>query len=302
MGGGTGKGRKVSKMIATSESSQRLLGAHMPTTGGLQNSLINGKSIGCNAVQLFTASPRQWNSPGVDTQAAELFRCTQTEQGIRFTVAHDSYLINLCAPDPSVLLRSKNAFRGELDRAEALGIPWVVTHMGSHLNSGEETGLELISRSIDEILKETEGYHNGVALETTAGQGSNLGYKFEHLAKVIELCDGSERIGVCLDTCHLFAAGYELRDEDSYRQTFDEFDRVIGLNRLKVIHANDAKKPLGSHVDRHEHLGEGEIGMEMFCRLVNDPKLFHIPVIIETPESEKMHPVNLKRLKDCLLG
>jgi deoxyribonuclease-4 len=279
---------------------ERLLGAHMPATGGITNCLMGGKEIGCNAVQLFTASPRQWNQADIPLEVADDFKKMRDELGIRFTVAHDSYLINLCAPDTAVLERSRTAFVKELQRAELLGIPWLVTHMGAHLNSGEDTGLELIAESLKFALKDTEGDRVGVALETTAGQGSCLGYTFEQIARVMEIVGPDPRIGVCLDTCHIFAAGYDIRDEKTFRETIDAFDKIIGLGYLKVIHCNDAKKPLGSRVDRHEHLGDGMIGMEAFALLVNEPRLYHIPIIIETPESEKMHAVNLGRLKAVL--
>jgi len=280
----------------------RLLGAHMPTAGGLYNSLLGGKEIGCTAVQLFTGSPRQWHHPPLDPEVAAQFRRTQAETGIAFTVAHDSYLINLAAPDADILDRSRKAFRRELDRAEALGIPWVITHMGAHLDSGEETGLNVLCDSLNALLEETEGMAVGVALETTAGQGTCLGYRFEQIARILEGCKEHSRLCVCLDTCHIFVAGYDIRDEESYQQTLNSFNAVIGLDRLKVIHANDAKKPLGSRVDRHEHLGEGEIGIETFGRLVTDPRLLHIPVIIETPDSETMHAVNLAKLKRLAAG
>jgi deoxyribonuclease-4 len=287
---------------AIEDVQSRLLGAHMPTAGGLSNSLTGGKAIGCTAVQLFTGSPRQWHHPPLDPEVAAKFRQTQAETGIAVAVAHDSYLINLAAPDPDILDRSRKAFRRELDRSEMLGLPWVVTHMGAHLDSGEEAGIALLIESTRAILEETEGMQVGIAMETTAGQGTGLGYRFEQIARVLEGAGAHPRLGVCLDTCHIFVAGYDIRDEESYQKTFAEFDRLIGLDRLKVIHANDAKKPLGSRVDRHEHLGEGEIGIETFRLLVTDPRLKNIPIIIETPESETMHAVNLAKLKRLSAG
>lgn len=280
----------------------RLIGAHMPTAGGIVNSLTTGQAIGCSAVQVFTCSPRQWNSPDLSPEVAAQFRQTQRELGIEFTVAHDSYLINLCAPDAAILERSCGAFRKELDRAEALGIPWVVTHMGAHLNSGEEAAIELLCASMQNALRETDGMRAGILMETTAGQGSCLGHRFEHLARVMEGCGAPERLGVCLDTCHIFVAGYDIRDDEGYKRTMAEFDRLIGFDRLKVIHANDAKKPLGSKVDRHEHIGRGEIGIDAFRRLVTDPRLIQIPIIVETPDAETMHEVNVARLRSLAAG
>lgn len=275
----------------------RLLGAHMPTAGGLKNSLLSGKEIGCTAVQLFTGSPRQWTHPPLDPGAAAQFLQAKAETGIGFTVAHDSYLINLAAPSAEILAKSKRAFRLELDRAEALSIPWVVTHMGAHLESTPEEGLTLLCESLTQILRETEGMQVGIALETTAGQGTGLGWQFDQIARVVEGCAAHPRLGVCLDTCHIFVAGYDLRTEEAYTNTFDSFGSLIGFDRLMVIHANDAKKPLGSRVDRHEHIGDGEIGLEGFRLLVNDPRMLHVPMIIETPDSDTMHAVNLAKLQ-----
>lgn len=279
------------------QSSSRLVGAHMPTAGGLANALISGHAIGCTAIQLFTSSPRQWNSPPLDPSSVEKYNAALKETGVSFTVAHDSYLINLCAVDPELLDKSRKAFLHEIERADQLGIPWLVTHMGAHMQSGEETGITGIVESVQLLLKETEGMHAGIALETTAGQGTCLGYTFEQVARVLDRVEANPRLGVCVDTCHIFAAGYDIRNEDGYCKTWERFDRLIGLDRLKVIHVNDSKKPLGSRVDRHEHIGQGEIGLPAFERLVNDPALFHVPLIIETPESEKMHAVNLNILK-----
>ena len=287
---------------ASSGVADRLIGAHMPTSGGLFKSLVAGKEIGCSAVQLFTGSPRQWAHPPMKEEAVELFLKAKAETGIPFTVAHDSYLINLAAPSEEVMAKSHLAFRGELDRANALEIPWVVTHMGAHLNEGEDEAIQRLIDSLKKILDDTDGHSAGVALETTAGQGTGLGWRFEQIGKVLEGVGENPRIGVCLDTCHIFVAGYDLRTPETYEATIQEFDRNIGLSKLKVIHANDAKKALGSKVDRHEHLGQGEIGPDAFIRLVQDPRISHVPIIVETPESETMHEVNVGRLKKMLAG
>ncbi len=281
----------------------RLLGAHMPTSGGLYKSLLGGKEIGCTAVQLFTSSPRQWTPQPLPEEAITKFRTAQETTGIPFTVAHDSYLINLAAPTPEVLEKSRKAFRGELDRAELLGIPWVVTHMGAHLNKGEDEALDRLVESLKLVLEETDaqGYKVGIALETTAGQGTGLGWRFEHLGRILNGVGGHPRLGVCMDTCHIFAAGYDLR-EDKYTETMAEFDRLVGLQNLKVIHANDCVKPLGCRVDRHAHLGLGQIGIAAFAQLATDPRLTQIPIIVETPDSETMHAVNLARLRLMTTG
>ncbi len=288
--------------LPLSALSRRPIGAHMPTAGGLQTSLIGGKAIGCTAVQLFTSSPKQWASPALKPEVVEAFLAAKEQTGIETTVAHDSYLINLAAPSEEVLEKSRKAFRGELDRAEQIGLSWVVTHMGAHLGQGVESAISRLIQSLTQILAETDslGYRVGIALETTAGQGTGLGANFEELASVLNGVGPHPRLGVCLDTCHIFVAGYDFRTPETYAETWAKFDAVIGLPRLKIVHVNDAKKPLGSRVDRHEHLGEGEIGEEAFRLLINDPRLFEVPFIVETPDSDEMHRVNVERLRGYL--
>lgn len=270
----------------------------MPTSGGLHHGLRTGAEIGCTAVQVFTASPRQWQHPELAEEHISAFHAAREETGLPITIAHDSYLINLAAPDADLLERSRQAFRRELERAHQLGISWVVTHMGAHLNQGEEAALQRIVGSLNWVLAETDasGCTSGVALETTAGQGTGLGWRFEELGAILNGVGDHARLGVCLDTCHIFAAGYDIRDAAAYDQTMALFDELVGFSRLKVIHANDSKKALGSRVDRHEHIGEGEIGWEAFRLLLADERLAHVPVIVETPESDTMHAVNVDRL------
>ena len=274
----------------------------MPTAGGLVQAIANGSAIGCDVVQLFTANPRQWNAPPPDVEMAQAFRRACAECGITHAVAHDSYLINLCAPDAAVLERSRQAFLAELRRAEALGLEWVVTHMGAHLGSGQEVAIPRLAQSITQLLEATAGMAVGIALETTAGQGTTLGATFEEIARVLDLCGNPPRLGVCLDTCHIFVAGYDIRTEEAYEGTLSAFHRTIGLERLRIIHANDAKKPLGSRVDRHEHLGRGWIGLDAFRRLVTDARLQTIPVLVETPEADTMHEVNVRILRQFARG
>jgi len=282
----------------------RLIGAHMPTSGGLYKSLTLGREIDCSAVQLFTCSPRQWNHATLKQEDVKRFLDAKHDTGIVFTVAHDSYLINLAAPSEEILWKSQAAFRSELERAEMLDIGWLVTHMGAHLDQGEDEALERLAQSVTQILDETDklGYKVGIALETTAGQGTGLGWRFEQLGRILAAVGDHTRLGVCLDTCHVFVAGYDLRGQKAYELTWSEFDREIGYNKLKVIHANDAKKPLGSRVDRHEHIGNGEIGAEPFARLMTDPRLAHVPVIVETPDSDTMHAENVARLRRLASG
>lgn len=284
-------------------TSTRLIGAHTPTSGGLHNALLIGKAMGCSAVQIFTKSPKQWFGSAPSPEAIEKFKAVREETGIEFVCAHDSYLINLAAPAADVMEKSLRAFSAELDYADSLGLSWVVTHMGAHLKQGEDAAYDRLIVSLNSILEASDkaGQKVGIALETTAGQGTGLGWQFEQIARVLEGVGHHPRVGVCLDTCHIFVAGYDLRDPDAYENTISAFDNTIGLSNLKIIHANDALKPLGCRVDRHAHIGEGEIGAEAFARLVNDPRLSHLPFIVETPDSEEMHPVNVKRLRDYVI-
>ncbi len=272
----------------------QLLGAHMPTSGGLGNAVRKGKEIGCTAVQVFTSSPQQWKSKEITHPMIEDFKAAQKETGIDCVVSHDSYLINLCAPDMDMREKSRNGLLSELNRCDQYGIRWTVSHMGAHMGQGEEEGLKAVAASVKVLLKDAPK-DVMLLMETTAGQGSSLNYKFEHLAFLLDSI-GSDRVGVCLDTCHIFVAGYDIRTPEAYEATFSEFEKVVGMKSLKAIHCNDSKKPLGSRVDRHEAIGKGEIGEEAFRLLVNDPRFFSIPILLETPEAETMHAVNLKHL------
>ncbi len=282
----------------------RLIGAHMPTSGGLYRSLTLGAEIGCNVVQLFTCSPRQWNHPELKADDVQAFLHARDDTGIDFTVAHDSYLINLAAPSEEILEKSRRAFLMELKRANTLQIKWLVTHMGAHLDQGEDEALARLAQSLRQILEETDklGYTVGIALETTAGQGTGLGWRFEQLGRILRDVGDHPRLGVCLDTCHVFVAGYDLRSRERYDASIAHFDSTVGIDKLKVLHLNDAKKGLGSRVDRHEHIGFGEIGMEPFGFIVTDPRLMHVPAIVETPDSDTMHEVNVRRLRHMSEG
>lgn len=275
----------------------QLIGAHMPTAGGLGNAIRNGKKIGCTAVQVFTSSPQQWKAKEITPAMVDDFKAAQAETGIDVVVSHDSYLVNLCAPTPENRLKSIEGLKGELRRCAAYGIRWAVSHMGSHLGQGPEEGLRCVTESALEVLNDTPE-EVMILAETTAGQGSALDAKFEELATLLELLKGHPRLGVCLDTCHIFVAGYDIRTPETYEKTFEEFGRIIGFDRLKAIHCNDSKKGLGSRVDRHERLGQGEIGPAAFHLLVNDPRFEQIPILIETPEADTMHEVNVKFLWD----
>ncbi len=290
-------------------NSPPLIGAHMPTAGGVHNAITNGHAIGCDSVQVFTSSPRQWRAPKLKDEAVAAYRNACKECGIAVTVAHDTYLINLAVEEgragygggDSILEKSRVAFRDELERAEAFGIDFLVSHPGAHMGAGVDVGIERIIKSLDVLHQETAGFHVRVAIENTAGQGTTLGYEFEQIARIIAGVRDPERLTVCLDTCHLLAAGYDIRTEEAYRETMDKFDSIVGISRLSVVHANDSQKGLGSHLDRHAHIGEGEIGIDAFRFLVNDQRIAGIPVIVETPDADEMHAVNVKRLKDLIV-
>jgi deoxyribonuclease-4 len=272
-----------------------LLGAHMPIKGGLGMAIRNGKEIGCTAVQVFTSSPQQWAAKPVTDEMAADFKAAQAETGIDVVVSHDSYLVNLCAPAEEAKAKSIAGLKAEMGRCGKYGIRWVVSHIGAHTGQGTEEGLRIAAESVKEVLADTPESVMLLA-ETTAGQGSALDSKFEEIAKLFELTGNPPRLGVCLDTCHIFVAGYDIRTPETYEQSFAEFDRIVGIDNLKAIHCNDSKKPLGSRVDRHDHIGEGFIGPTAFELLVNDPRFVSVPILLETPDAPEGHAVNLAKL------
>lgn len=263
-------------------------GAHMSIAGGLAKSFARGLQVGCEAMQIFTKSDRQWAAKPLLAEEIAAFRAEQARSGIGPVVVHDSYLINLAAPADELWEKSIAAFAHELERCDALGIPFLVTHPGAHTGSGEEAGLEREAVALNRVFEQGVGGDTVVLLETTAGQGSCLGNRFEHLARLFELVPHHERLGVCVDSCHIFAAGYDIRTADTYAATFAEFDRVVGLDKVRCFHLNDSQKDLGSRVDRHSHIGQGCIGLEAFRLLVNDARFRGIPMIIETPKGDEM--------------
>lgn len=276
------------------------IGAHMLTAGGLHRAIESGARVGCEVVQIFTKSPQQWQSRPLTAEEVETFRRAQEQTGIPCIAAHDSYLINPAAADPALLEKSRCALVDELLRAARLGIPYVVTHLGAAGNASEEEALARLIESVRVVVEralDEAPVRPMLLLETTAGQGTALGYRFEQLAAVLAALPDDAPVGVCLDTCHIFAAGYELRDAAGYAATMAEFDRLIGFSRLKLIHANDSRRERGSRVDRHHHIGQGEIGLEGFRRLLNDPRVAGVPVILETPKEGDMDPVNLAALR-----
>jgi len=239
----------------------------------------------------------QWRARPLSDLETAGFRDGLKECGIAATVSHDSYLINLGSPEPVVLQKSLDAFADEIERCERLGIPFLVFHPGSHVGSGEAAGLQRIADSLNAVLGQKPKYKTQVLLENTAGQGSNLGYRFEHLTEILAKTENPDRLGVCLDTCHLFAAGYDLRKLSTYEAAFHEFDDIVGLGRVKVFHLNDSKKSLGSHVDRHENIGKGELGLGPFRFLLNDPRFAALPMLLETPGGDEAYRIDLTTLR-----
>jgi deoxyribonuclease IV len=254
----------------------------MSVAGGVSKAVARAHLHGCEALQIFTKNANQWNAKPLDPAEVRAFRSALADANIRPAVSHASYLINMATTSPGLREQSTAAFADELDRAAALGLLGVVIHPGTCTAGTEADALRLIAESIQRALKARPRRTVMVLLEHTAGQGRTLGHRFEHLATILEHLNGSPRVGVCLDTCHLLASGYDITTEEGYRETFEAFDRIVGLDRLKVVHGNDSKKPCGSRVDRHEHIGGGCLGLEPFRRLLRDPRFAELPMLIET--------------------
>ncbi len=263
------------------------VGAHVSASGGVENAPRNARAIGARAFALFTKNQRQWKAKPLTEESIAAFRANLAEAEIapRHVLPHDSYLINLGHPDPEALQKSRDAFLDEMRRCEQLGLPLLNFHPGSHLKKiPENESLALVAESINLALEQTSGVT--AVIENTAGQGSNLGYRFEHLATIIEQVEDKGRVGVCIDTCHTFTAGYDLRTTAACDATFAEFDSVVGFGYLRGMHLNDSKPDLGSRVDRHESLGKGKLGWEPFRYIMNDPRFDEIPLILETIRPE----------------
>jgi len=276
----------------------------MSIAGGCHNALLGAQAHGCETVQLFTKNASQWSAKPLTDEDVSTFRRTLRQTGLRFPMVHDSYLINMASPDEALYRRSVEAFLVEMQRAEQLGIRYLVTHPGAHVDSGEEVGLVRVAGALDEVHARTAGFKVRVLLETTAGQGSTLGHRFGHLARILELVKDPDRLGVCFDTCHVFAAGYALAPEAEYRATLKAFDRTVGCRRLLAFHLNDSLRPFGSRLDRHAHIGRGELGLEPFRLLVNDPRFRNRPMVLETAKEDgdvdDMDAVNLATLRGLL--
>ena len=262
------------------------LGAHMSIAGGHELAIERAEALAMVACQIFTKNANQWHAKAIDPAAAERFRERWAASPVREFIAHDSYLINLASPDDALREKSRLAFRDELDRCQLLGVPALVTHPGGHMGDGIEAGVARVAEALNRIFAERPDGTTTVLLETTAGQGTALGRTFEELAAIIALVEDKARVAVCFDTCHAFAAGYELRDRASYEATMAAFDATIGLDKLRAFHLNDSKKGLGSRVDRHAGIGDGELGAEAFGFVLADPRFAGLPGILETPKGD----------------
>ncbi len=280
-----GKGQTKSKSGDTS----LLLGAHMSISGSVDRALERGESIGCSVVQIFLKNSNRWVGKPIEAAEAETFRTHLQSSPIRSVFGHNAYLVNLASPKDDLFEQSIAAMVDEIERADLLGVPFIVMHPGSPVGESEAWGLKRISEGVARIFEATAHSKVQLAFENTAGQGSNLGYRFEHLAQLITDAPDKSRVGVCLDTCHAFAAGYEMRTQKDYDATLGALDREVGLAFLKAIHLNDSKKDVGGRVDRHEHIGKGCLGLEPFRFLMNDPRLAAIPKALETPKGDDMH-------------
>ena len=265
-----------------------LIGAHQSIAGGLHKAFERAEMVGCRTLQIFTKNSNQWVGKLLSEQDIANYKTTAKKSSIAPVIAHDSYLINLCAKDKTILKKSRDAFLDEIQRCDILGIPYLVFHPGAHMGDGEEDGIKKIIDSLNWAHEQSKGAQVLSVLETTAGQGTTMGYRFEHLRAIIDGVADPKRMAVCIDTCHLFAAGYDISTREGYLSTMREFDTIVGLEHLAAIHVNDSKKPLGSRVDRHEHIGKGAIGKEAFRCLMQDERLKHIPKILETPKGEDL--------------
>ncbi|MFB3908735.1 MAG: deoxyribonuclease IV [Candidatus Eisenbacteria bacterium] len=281
---------------AASPAEGPLLGAHMSIAGGIQNAILAAARHRCRAVQLFSKSSNQWKARILaDEDVAAWREAIGRHPMIPFV--HDSYLINLSSPDPTLRKKSREAFVEEIRRCDLLGIPWLIFHPGVAMGARETVGCDRVAASLDWVADRRPDSRTGLLLETTAGQGSCLGHRFEHLARILDRARCRERLGVCIDTAHIHAAGYDIRTEEAYRTTFEEFDRIVGIERIRAFHVNDSKRELGSRVDRHEHIGRGKIGSRAFGSLMRDPRFRDVPKILETPKEGNMDRWNLALLR-----
>ena len=277
-----------------------LLGGHMSISGGMYKAILRGEEIDCTAIQVFTKSNRQWGGKVLTKEDINLFKETWKNSSIKSIIAHSTYLINIGSPNKETYKKSIVALGNELQRCLKLGIPYLVLHPGSHLKAGEETCIKQIAAGLDEVLERNPGEIK-ILLETMAGQGTGIGHTFEQIAAILGHAKQKNRLGVCFDTCHVFAAGYDFRTKKGYEEVIISFDNIIGLNKLKAMHINDSMRDLATRVDRHEDIGEGKIGIELFRYLFNDERFFDIPKVLETPEGTlENYAMNIGVIKKLL--
>jgi len=281
-----------------------LFGSHLSIAGGYYKAANAAAALGMDTVQIFTKNNNQWKGKELTDADVQRFRDAVSEHGLQVPCSHDSYLINLASPKDELWEKSLEAYVIELERAEALGLSGVVMHPGSFVTSTEEEGLARVVKGINEAHRRTSGFQVQTWVEATAGQGTNLGHRFEHLGYILQNADESERFGICVDTCHIFAAGYGLKTQSEYDATMQEFDDKVGIDRIRAFHLNDSKREQGSRVDRHDHIGEGELGLEPFRFVINDPRFAELPMYLETKkekrDGEEMDAVNLQTLKSLM--
>lgn len=275
-----------------------MIGAHITTSKGLAAMCRTAVEIGATCAQIFTSSPQQWRAKLYTPADGELLKAAQAETGVGPVVSHESYLVNLASQNPELLEKSRAAFRAEIDRCGVLGLPGVVIHWGSYKDGTLEEGLRTLADSLNAILPHAEALGVQILLETTAGQGSYLGGDFTQYPRLFEMVPSHAQLGACLDTCHVFSAGYDLRDEEHYQRLWAEFDRHVGMQRLKVIHVNDTDRAFASHADRHANIGAGQLGLDAFRLLMRDPRLATVPKILETPGGEAEYAENLRILRE----
>ena len=274
-----------------------LLGAHVSIAGSLAKAPERAYEIGCETFQIFTKSQMRWDIPPLDKEVAENFKKNVKNYNLSFGTVHASYLVNIASPDPITRMRSINNLAVDLERAELLNMPYLVFHPGAHKGAGEKKGIKLIAEAIDQIFDITSSEKTMLLLETTAGSGTNIGYRLEHLSEIIALTKFSKRVGICVDTCHIFAAGYDIRTEAGIKSFMDRADSLFGLGRIKAFHLNDSLGELGSRVDRHAEIGKGNIGVKAFEVLVNLQEFKNTPGILETPGGSERYKANIKLLK-----
>lgn len=282
--------------MTKSQPSSQKFGAHLSVAGGLHLAFDEALEVGCDCLQIFVKNQRQWKANPLSDEQVRLYKAAQERSGVSPVIAHASYLINLASPEDANRTKSRDALTDELERCEALGVSGLVVHPGAHMGSGMESGIIAIAKSLDEVHHATSGFRCRVLLETTAGQGSTVGHQVEQLGGILDRTKSPDRLGVCVDTCHVFAAGYDIRKASEYERLLDELTRFVGIERIECIHTNDSKGDCGSHLDRHEHITKGKIGKQGFEILLNDARLAAVPRILETPKGTDGRGVNLDKV------